>query len=100
MFIIFACNILEYATNDFAEELSEYSDGESEDDMSVDEAKSQIDSEIEEAEEDEEEYDTITVSEAPDERYDQNIDTIEESESMEKLKRMFGELLLTLYSFS
>ncbi|CAK9796560.1 Pre-rRNA-processing protein TSR1 homolog [Anthophora plagiata] len=45
------------------------SDDESEDQMSVGEARSQADSEVE-AEEDEEEYETITVSEAPDERYD------------------------------
>ncbi|XP_054012596.1 pre-rRNA-processing protein TSR1 homolog [Hylaeus anthracinus] len=69
------------------EELSNgYSDDESEDKMSVDEAKSQVDSEAE-AEEDEE-YETITVSEAaPDEqRYDQDIDIIEEKTAMEKLK--------------
>ncbi|XP_043261297.1 pre-rRNA-processing protein TSR1 homolog [Colletes gigas] len=64
----------------------EYSDDESEDKMSVDEAKSQVGSEAE-AEEDEE-YETITVSEAaPDEhRYDQDIDTIEEKAAMEKVK--------------
>lgn len=67
------------------EELSEYSGDESEDKMSVDEAKSQSDSDVEA--EDEEEYDTVTISEAPDEqRYDQNIDMIEEKEEIEKLK--------------
>lgn len=66
------------------EELSEYSTDESEDKMSIDEAKSQ-DSEVE-AEEDEEEFETITISEVPDERYDQNIDMTEEKETMEKLK--------------
>ncbi|XP_043796539.1 pre-rRNA-processing protein TSR1 homolog [Apis laboriosa] len=66
------------------EELSEYSTDESEDKMSIDEAKSQ-NSEVE-AEEDEEEFETITISEVPDERYDQNIDMTEEKETMEKLK--------------
>lgn len=66
------------------EELSEYSTDESENKMSIDEAKSQ-DSEVE-AEEDEEEFETITISEVPDERYDQNIDMTEEKETMEKLK--------------
>ncbi|XP_017880075.1 pre-rRNA-processing protein TSR1 homolog [Ceratina calcarata] len=67
------------------EELSEYSNDEEEDKMSLDEAKSQTDSEVE-AEQDDEEYETITVSEAPDERYDQNIDMTEEKEAMDKLK--------------
>ncbi|CAL7942706.1 unnamed protein product [Xylocopa violacea] len=67
------------------EEMSDYSDNESEDGMSVDEAKSQVDSEVE-AEEDEEECETITISEAPDDRYDQNIDMTEETEALEKLK--------------
>ncbi|XP_068985544.1 pre-rRNA-processing protein TSR1 homolog [Bombus flavifrons] len=67
------------------EELSECSYDESEDEMSVDEPKSQADSGPD-AEEDEEEYDTITVSEVPDERYDQNIDMTEEKEAMENLK--------------
>ncbi|OAD58581.1 Pre-rRNA-processing protein TSR1 like protein [Eufriesea mexicana] len=67
------------------EELSEYSNDESEDQMSVDEAKSQPDSEVE-ADEDDEEYETITVSETPDARYDQNVDMTEEKETMEKLK--------------
>nr|XP_034190311.1 pre-rRNA-processing protein TSR1 homolog isoform X1 [Osmia lignaria]XP_034190312.1 pre-rRNA-processing protein TSR1 homolog isoform X1 [Osmia lignaria] len=67
------------------EELSEYSDEESEDKMSVD-IKSEPDSDAG-TEEDEEEYDTITISEAPDEqRYDQNIDMVEEKEAIEKLK--------------
>ncbi|XP_033185375.1 tsr1 ribosome assembly factor [Bombus vancouverensis nearcticus] len=67
------------------EELSECSNDESEDEMSVDEPKSQADSGPD-AEEDEEEYETITVSEVPDERYDQNIDMTEEKEAMENLK--------------
>ncbi|XP_033355343.1 pre-rRNA-processing protein TSR1 homolog [Bombus vosnesenskii] len=67
------------------EELSEFSNDESEDEMSVDEPKSQADSGPD-AEEDEEEYETITVSEVPDERYDQNIDMTEEKEAMENLK--------------
>ncbi|XP_060829692.1 pre-rRNA-processing protein TSR1 homolog [Bombus pascuorum] len=67
------------------EELSEYSNDESEDKMSVDEPRSQADSGPD-AEEDEEEYETITVSEVPDERYDQNIDMAEEKEAMENLK--------------
>ncbi|KOC67732.1 Pre-rRNA-processing protein TSR1 like protein [Habropoda laboriosa] len=68
------------------EDGEELSDDESEDQMSVDEAKSQADSEVE-AEEDEEEYETITVSEAPDERYDKNIDITEEKEAIDKLKQ-------------
>ncbi|KZC09196.1 PREDICTED: pre-rRNA-processing protein TSR1 homolog [Dufourea novaeangliae] len=70
------------------EELDEeYSDDESEERMSVEEAKSQADSDAE-AEEDEEEYETITVSEAaPDEqKYDQDIDMMEEKAAIEKLK--------------
>ncbi|XP_043602557.1 pre-rRNA-processing protein TSR1 homolog [Bombus pyrosoma] len=67
------------------EELSECSNDESEDEMSVDEPNSQADSGPD-AEEDEEEYETITVSEVPDERYDQNIDMTEEKEAMENLK--------------
>ncbi|XP_076236064.1 tsr1 ribosome assembly factor isoform X1 [Calliopsis andreniformis] len=69
------------------EELSEYSNNES-DQMSVDETKSQANSEVE-AEEDEEEYETITISEAAfdEQRYDQDIDIIEEKEAMEKLKQ-------------
>lgn len=71
----------------------EYSNDESEDNMSVDDAKCEVDSEVE-ADKDEEEYETITVSEAaPDEqRYDQDIDTIEEKAAIEKLKRMFVKL--------
>ncbi|XP_071873874.1 tsr1 ribosome assembly factor [Bombus fervidus] len=67
------------------EELSECSIDESGDEMSIDEPKSQADSGPD-AEEDEEEYETITVSEVPDERYDQNIDMTEEKEAMENLK--------------
>ncbi|KAG7212672.1 hypothetical protein KM043_012952 [Ampulex compressa] len=68
-----------------AEDLSQYSD-DSDDDMSVDEAKSQVDSEQDA--EDNEEYETLTVSEAaPDEqRYDQDIDMAEEKQAMEKIK--------------
>lgn len=68
------------------DELTGSSDDES-DQMSVDEAEFQADSDIE-TEEDEEEYETVTISEAaPDEqRYDQNIDMTEEKEAMEKLK--------------
>lgn len=76
----------------FVEELSECSSYESEDEMSVDEPKSQADSGPD-AEEDEEEYETITVSEVPDERYDQNIDMTEEKEAMENLKSMFVEYI-------
>ncbi|XP_076756814.1 tsr1 ribosome assembly factor [Xylocopa sonorina] len=68
------------------EELSDYSDNESEDGMSIDEAKSQADSDVE-ADEDEEECETVTISEAPDDRYDQNIDMTEETEALEKLKQ-------------
>ncbi|KAK2575866.1 hypothetical protein KPH14_007238 [Odynerus spinipes] len=71
-----------------AENLNEYSESESEDNMSVDDAKSQADSEADAAS-DAEEYETITISEAaPDEqRYDQDIDMIEEKEAMEKIKQ-------------
>lgn len=76
----------------FSDELTGSSDDES-DQMSVDEAEFQADSDIE-TEEDEEEYETVTISEAaPDEqRYDQNIDMTEEKEAMEKLKRTFLKL--------
>lgn len=77
--------------------MSEYSTDESEDKMSIDEAKSQ-DSEVE-AEEDEEEFETITISEIPDERYDQNIDMTEEKETMEKLKRTFNKNIYILYIY-
>lgn len=77
--------------------MSEYSTDESEDKMSIDEAKSQ-NSEVE-AEEDEEEFETITISEVPDERYDQNIDMTEEKETMEKLKRTFNKNIHILYIY-
>ncbi|KAI4478605.1 hypothetical protein M0802_014454 [Mischocyttarus mexicanus] len=72
-----------------AEDLSEdYSDDESEDQMSVDSVNSQADSEADMAS-DNEDYETITVSEAvPDEyKYDQEIDMMEEKEAMEKINR-------------
>ncbi|KAL2720052.1 pre-rRNA-processing protein TSR1 [Vespula squamosa] len=71
-----------------AENLDEYSENESGDNMSVDAIKSQANSEVDIAS-DEEEYETITVSEAaPDEGiYDQDIDMIEEKEAMEKIKQ-------------
>lgn len=67
-------------------DVSDYSDNESER-MSLDEAKSQADSENE-AEQEEEEYETLTISEAaPDEqRYDQDIDMLEEKQAMQKFK--------------
>ncbi|XP_031846369.1 tsr1 ribosome assembly factor [Nomia melanderi] len=66
---------------------NECSDDESEDQMSLDEAKSQIDSDME-AEEEENEYETITVSEAAldEQKYDQDIDMVEEKAAIEKLK--------------
>ncbi|XP_015176986.1 PREDICTED: pre-rRNA-processing protein TSR1 homolog isoform X2 [Polistes dominula] len=71
-----------------AEDLSEYSENESEDKMSVDGANSHADSEADMASDDEE-YETITISEAaPDEcKYDQDIDMAEEKEAMEKINR-------------
>ena len=81
----------------FVEELSECSSNESEDEMSVDEAQSETDSGPDA--EDEEEYETITVSEVPDERYDENIDMTEEKEAMENLKSMFIEYTyITLFN--
>ena len=84
----------------FVEELSECSNDESENEMSVDEPQSETDSGPDA--EDEEEYETITVSEVPDERYDENIDMTEEKEAMENLKSMFAEYtyitLLNMYS--
>lgn len=55
--------------------------------MNVDmEIKSEGDSDMEDMEDDEE-YETITVSEAPDEeRYDQKINTLDETQAMEKFK--------------
>ncbi|XP_033337564.2 tsr1 ribosome assembly factor [Megalopta genalis] len=66
---------------------NEYSDEESEDGMSVDEAKSQDDSNGED-EENDEEYETIAFSEVvPDEqKYDQDMDMVEERAAIEKLK--------------
>ncbi|XP_025073225.1 pre-rRNA-processing protein TSR1 homolog isoform X2 [Pogonomyrmex barbatus] len=62
------------------------SENESEDNMSVEEAKSESGST--EDLEDDEEYETITISEAPldEERYDQDIDMSEEKQAMEKFK--------------
>lgn len=66
-------------------------DDESEDQMSLDEAKSQIDSDMKMEEEEEEECEIITVSEAAvdEQKYDQDIDMVEEKAAIEKLKRMF-----------
>ncbi|XP_020294541.1 pre-rRNA-processing protein TSR1 homolog [Pseudomyrmex gracilis] len=69
------------------ESLSACSDNEFDDNhMNVDtETKSEVDSDKDM--EDDEEYETITVSEAPDqERYDQNINTLEETQAMEKFR--------------
>ncbi|GAB1859733.1 Pre-rRNA-processing protein TSR1 homolog [Camponotus japonicus] len=67
------------------ESLSVYSE-ESEDNMSVDDAKSETDSNKDL--EDDEEYETITISEAAvDEvHYDRDIDILEEKQAMEKFK--------------
>ncbi|XP_014601406.1 PREDICTED: pre-rRNA-processing protein TSR1 homolog isoform X2 [Polistes canadensis] len=69
-------------------DLSECSENESEDKMSVDDANSQADNETNMASDDEE-YETITISEAAfDEcKYDQDIDMMEEKEAMEKINR-------------
>lgn len=62
------------------------SENESEDKMSVEEARSEAASS--EDLEDDEQYETITISEAPldEERYDQNVDMLEEKQAMENLK--------------
>lgn len=59
---------------------------ESEDDMSVEEARSEADSNKDL--EDDEEYETITISEAAvdDEHYDRDIDILEEKQAMDKFK--------------
>lgn len=69
----------------FLESLSVYSE-ESEDNMSVEEAKSETDSNNEL--EDDEEYETITISEAAvdEAHYDQDIDMLEEKQAMKKFK--------------
>ncbi|KYN00316.1 Pre-rRNA-processing protein TSR1 like protein [Cyphomyrmex costatus] len=68
------------------ESLGIYSENESEDNMDVEEAKSEAASS--ENLEDDEQYETITISEAPldEERYDQDIDMIEEKQAMENFK--------------
>lgn len=75
----------------FSESLSE--DSEDEDvsmDVSMDEAKSEADSS--EDLEDDEEYETMTISEAgvDGERYDQDINVLEENQAMEKFKGKYG----------
>ncbi|XP_046833169.1 pre-rRNA-processing protein TSR1 homolog [Vespa crabro] len=77
----------EYQAAWILDEDAEYSENESDDNMSVDGIKSQANSEADMASD--EEYETITISEAaPDERiYDQNIDMMEEKEAMEKIKQ-------------
>ncbi|XP_032663678.1 pre-rRNA-processing protein TSR1 homolog [Odontomachus brunneus] len=70
-----------------AETFSADSDNESEDYMSAEEAKS-VDTDNDKNIEDNEEYETITISEAPmdEERYDKDIDMLEEKQAIEKLK--------------
>lgn len=55
--------------------------------MSVEEARS-VDTDNDKNIEDDEEYETITISEAPmdGERYDKDIDILEEKQAIEKLK--------------
>lgn len=67
---------------------------ESEDNMSVEEAKSEVASS--EDFEDDERYETITISEAPpdEERYDRDIDTLEEERAMENFKGYYSCILL------
>lgn len=62
------------------------SENESENDMSVEEARSEAASS--ENWQDDEQYETITISEAPldEERYDQDIDMFEEKQAMENFK--------------
>lgn len=70
-----------------AEPLSaDFEDNEFEDNMSVEEARS-VDTDSDNVEDDEE-YETITISEAPvdEERYDKNVDMFEEKEAIERLK--------------
>ncbi|XP_024882748.1 pre-rRNA-processing protein TSR1 homolog [Temnothorax curvispinosus] len=68
------------------ESLGVCSGNESEDNMSVEEARSEAASS--EDLEDDEQYETITISEAPldEERYDQDIDMFEEKQAMENFK--------------
>ncbi|EFN82312.1 pre-rRNA-processing protein TSR1 homolog [Harpegnathos saltator] len=70
-----------------AEALSIDSDNESEDNMSVEEARS-VNTDSDKNIEDDEEYETITISEAPldEERYDKNLDMLEEKQTLEILK--------------
>jgi len=72
------------------ESLSIYSENEDlEDNMDVEEAKSEAASS--EDMEDDEQYETITISEALDEeRYDQDIDMNEEKQAIEKFKGYYN----------
>lgn len=74
----------------FSESLRE-SEGSEDEDVSMDEAKSEADS-SKDLEEDDEEYETMTVSEAgvDGERYDQEINMLEENQAMEKFKGKYG----------
>lgn len=66
------------------------SDNESGDDMSVEEARSEAASS--ENLQDDEQYETITISEAPldEERYDRDIDMFEEKQAMENFKSYYN----------
>lgn len=71
-----------------AEEIDEEEDDDvdQEDEMMIDEAESEEESEIGGAD-DKEEYETITISEAPNEqKYDEKLDLYEERQSMVKFK--------------
>lgn len=74
----------------FIESLGICSENESDDNMSVEEARSEAAS-SEELDGDEQ-YETITISEAPldEERYDQDIDMFEEKQAMENFKGYYN----------
>ena len=68
------------------EDLDDYDEEEDEEDkMAIDEAASEIPSDIDA--EDEDDYETITITESPNEqRYDEKMDLNEEKQAMEKFK--------------
>lgn len=63
----------------------------------MDEAQSEIDSEQDVAEDDE--YETVTISEAAlnEQQYDQDFDMLEEKQAMEKLKGKIINFILHMY---
>lgn len=69
--------------------------------MSIEEAKS-VGTDSDKNIEDDEEYETITISEAPvdQERYDKDIDMLEEKEAIEKLKGLTYVFVIFLVHMS